>query len=144
MIPAITGKVELVYEGEQEGASFVAKTLISSAIKTLFPDYFPEIKKLQHKEEATPYDEIIEWFFEESNFELLDDMTDEMYKNELDKINGLTRLIDKYQPEVSEKDRYFLKEFVLWALVEYKKLNKSRFTKGYKFNDLYGSYINDL
>ncbi|MDY7395039.1 magnesium chelatase [Aureibaculum sp. 2210JD6-5] len=144
VIPAITGKVELVYEGEQEGASFVAKTLIADAIKTLFSDYFPEIKKLQHKDEATPYDKIIEWFFEETDFALLDDMTDDMYKNELDKIEPLNILIDKYQPEVSEKDRYFFKEFVLWALVEHKKLNKSRFTKGYKFNDLYGSYINDL
>lgn len=144
VIPAITGKVELVYEGEQEGASFVAKTLIASAIKTLFLDYFPEIQKLQHKEEATPYDKVIEWFFEESNFELLDDMSDELYKNELDKITPLNNLIDKHQPNITEKDRYFFKEFVLWALVEYKKLNKSRFTKGYKFNDLYGSYINDL
>ncbi|QCX38519.1 magnesium chelatase [Aureibaculum algae] len=144
VIPAITGKVELVYEGEQEGASFVAKTLIADAIKTLFPDYFPEIQKLQHKEEVTPYDKIIQWFFDESNFELLDDMTDEMYKNELDKIKALDVLIDKYQPEVAKNDRYFFKEFVLWALVEHKKLNKSRFTKGYRFNDLYGSYINDL
>ena len=35
IIPAITGKVELVYEGEQEGAEFVANKLIDSAIKTL-------------------------------------------------------------------------------------------------------------
>ncbi len=144
VIPAITGKVELVYEGEQEGASFVAQKLISEAIKTLFPDYFPEIQKLQHKEETTPYDKILEWFFEESNFELLDDMNDEMYKNELDRISVLDKFITKYQPDIDESERYFLKEFVLWALVEHKKLNKSRFTKGYKFNDLYGSYINDL
>ena len=71
-------------------------------------------------------------------------MIRKMYKNELDRISPLNKLIDKYQPEVAEKDRSFFKEFVLWALVEYKKLNKSRFTKGYKFNDLYGSYINDL
>ncbi len=144
IIPSITGKVELVYEGEQEGASFVAQRLLADAIKTLFTDYFPEIQKLQHKDETTPYDEIIEWFFEESNFELLDDMTNEMYTTELDRIGPLSRLIDKHQPEILEKDRYFLKEFVLWALVEHKKLNKSRFTKGYKFSDLYGSYINDL
>jgi len=144
IVPAITGKLELVYEGEQEGASFVAKTLIGAAVKTLFLDYFPEIKKLKQKDEVTPYDEIIEWFFEESNFELLDGMTNEMYKSELDKIVPLTELINKYQPNFVDEDRYFLKEFVLWALVEHKKLNKSRFTEGYKFNDLYGSYINDL
>ncbi len=144
VIPAITGKVELVYEGEQEGASFVANKLIAAAIKTMFPDYFPEIQKLQHKDETTPYDKIIEWFFEESNFELLDDMNDELFRNELDRIDALDKLVLKYQPELDVDTRYFLKEFVLWALVEHKKLNKNRFTKGYKFNDLYGSYINGL
>ena len=42
-IPAITGKIELVYEGEQEGADFVAQNLISNAVKTLFLELFPEI-----------------------------------------------------------------------------------------------------
>ena len=144
VIPAITGKVELVYEGEQEGASFVAQQLLAAAIKTLFPNYFPEIQKLQHKDETTPYDKIIEWFFEESDFELLDDMNDEQYQSELNRITALDTLISKYQSDIDSSERYFLKEFVLWALVEHKKLNKSRFTKGYKFNDLYGSYINDL
>jgi magnesium chelatase subunit I len=144
VIPAITGKAELVYEGEQEGAVFVAQTLIGDAIKTLFTDYLPEIQKLERKGETTPYDEIVEWFFEESSFELLDDMTDDTYKEELYKITPLDKLIKKYQPNIAESDSYFLKEFVLWGLVEYKKLNKQRFTKGIKFNDLYGSFINDL
>jgi len=144
VIPAITGKVELVYEGEQEGASSVAQTLMGAAIKTLFVDYFPEIKKLQHKDETTPYDSLVEWFFEESNFELLDDMNDDLYKTELNRIKPLSKLVEKYQPETDNNERYFLMEFMLWALVEYKKLNKIRFTKGYKFNDLYGSFINDL
>ena len=47
IIPAITGKVELVYEGEQEGAQVVAENLIKKAIKTLFSTYFPAIKKLE-------------------------------------------------------------------------------------------------
>jgi magnesium chelatase subunit I len=37
---SITGKVELVYEGEQEGAAGVAQNLIASAIHTFFPGYF--------------------------------------------------------------------------------------------------------
>lgn len=56
----------------------------------------------------------------------------------------LNELIKKYQPEAKEEDAYFLKEFLLWALVEYKKLSKHRFSKGVQFKDLYGSYINDL
>jgi magnesium chelatase subunit I len=47
MIPSITGKVELVYEGEQEGSYFVANQLISEATKTLFLQYFPKIEKLK-------------------------------------------------------------------------------------------------
>jgi magnesium chelatase subunit I len=37
----------LVYEGEQEGTEQVSFHLISQAIKTLYPAYFPEIKKLK-------------------------------------------------------------------------------------------------
>jgi magnesium chelatase subunit I len=47
IIPAITGKVELVYEGEQEGAAIVAQHLINDAIKSYFPAYFPKIEKLE-------------------------------------------------------------------------------------------------
>ncbi|NNL02211.1 MAG: AAA domain-containing protein, partial [Eudoraea sp.] len=43
VVPAITGKIELVYEGEQEGGDKVALILFEDAIKTLFPDYFPKI-----------------------------------------------------------------------------------------------------
>jgi magnesium chelatase subunit I len=43
IIPSITGKVELVYEGEQEGAAEVAQHLLGDAIHTFFPAYFPKI-----------------------------------------------------------------------------------------------------
>ena len=43
VIPSITGKVELVYEGEQEGPSKVANILIGKAIKTVFENYFPAV-----------------------------------------------------------------------------------------------------
>ena len=144
VIPAITGKVELVYEGEQEGASAVAQNLIGNAINTLFEVDFPVIQKLQHKEETTPYDDVIEWFFEQSSFELLDNLDDRMYQETLDQITPLKKLVKKYQPDSTTKDSYFLMEFVLWALVENKKLNKQRFSKGYKFDDLFGSFIRDI
>src|SRR5262245_45208179 len=40
-LPAITGKVEMVYEGEQQGAEVVAKRLIGAAVKKLFDARFP-------------------------------------------------------------------------------------------------------
>ena len=42
VIPAITGKVELVYEGEQEGPGIVAHNLVGKAVRTMFTDYFAQ------------------------------------------------------------------------------------------------------
>ena len=145
IIPAITGKVELVYEGEQEGAQAVAENLIKNAIKTLFPSYFPEIKKLEKQEVETAYDAIVYWFFNtDEDFELLDDYTEEEYKTELDKVKPLTDFVKEYQPNLNESDVYFMKEFVLWALVEFKKLSKYRFAEGTQFKDPYGNFISGL
>ena len=144
VIPAITGKVELVYEGEQEGADFVAQGLIEKAIERLFPTYFPKIEKLEKEGEKSPYDDTIYWFFEGSGFELLDDLTDLEYKKILDAVTPLNSLLKEYQPDAKKEDYYFLKEFVLWGLVQFKKLSKYRFTEGVQFKDPYGSYISGL
>jgi len=66
---------------------------------------------------------------------LLDDSSDENYKAQLDAIEPLEDLIQKYQPEVLLEDKYFLKEFLLWGLVEYDKLSKDRVEEGYQFRD---------
>ena len=144
IIPALTGKVELVYEGEQEGAAVVAQHLISDAIHTFFPAYFPKIEKLEKDLDNSPYAKILDWFFTETGFELLDDATDAEYKKQLDAVTPLEDLLQKYQPTIAPDDKYFLKEFVLWGLVEYDKLSKDRVEVGYQFKDLYSSYINKL
>lgn len=144
IIPAITGKVELVYEGEQEGASQVAEMLITAAIKNQFLGYFPKIEKLKKESDMDPYDEIVSWFFEQSGFELLDSMTDSEYQNKLDSIAPLERLLQKYTPDIAVNDRYFFKEFVLWALSENKKLSRHHLGDGLHFKDVYGGYISGL
>jgi magnesium chelatase subunit I len=144
IIPAITGKVELVYEGEQEGAAAVAQNLLGAAIKTFFPGYFPKIEKLEKPDEKTAYTDLIEWFFAESGFELLDDCSDAEYSRILGAIVPLEILIKKYQPGLEKEDRLFMKEFILWAMVEHKKLSKDRMEDGYQFKDTYGSYISKL
>jgi len=144
VVPSITGKVELVYEGEQEGAAFVAKTLIGEATKSLFDDYFPKIEKLKKETDEDPYEELVSWFFEESGFVLEDHLNDADYRARLNNIMPLDLLIKKYQPNISEEDIFFVKEFVLWGLVEYKKLSKYELSNGLRFNDLYGSYISGL
>ena len=144
VIPAITGKVELVYEGEQEGADFVAQGLIEKAIESLFPEYFPKIEKLEKEDRKGPYDDLIYWFFEGNGFELLDDLNNSEYQKILDFVSPLDSLIKQYQPDASDTDIYFLKEFILWGLVQFKKLSKYRFTEGVQFKDPYGSFIKGL
>ncbi len=145
IIPSITGKVELVYEGEQEGAQVVAENLIKKAIKSLFPTYFPEIKKLEKATEESPYDDIVSWFFNaDEDFELLDDYSEKAYILELDKITPLNKFLSKYQPNMNPDDAYFVKEFLLWGLVEFKKLSKYRFAEGTQFKDPYGNFMDGL
>lgn len=144
VIPSITGKIELVYEGEQEGADGVAALLIDDAVKNIFSNYFPKINKLEKKDEATPYDELLHWFFQGEGFELLDEFTDDEYKRALDTIPQLNQLVKQQLPDFPKKDIYFLKEILLWGLVAHKKLSKHRFTEGYQFKDLYGSFISGL
>ena len=80
----------------------------------------------------------------EEDFELLDDYTQEQYKAALDKVKPLDQFIKEHQPNMNETDTYFMKEFILWALVEFKKLSKYRFAEGTQFKDPYGSFISGL
>ncbi|MBT4869526.1 MAG: magnesium chelatase [Polaribacter sp.] len=145
IIPAITGKVELVYEGEQEGAQVVSEKLIKNAIKKLFPSYFPEIKKLEKQDVESPYDDIVSWFFNANEaFELLDEFSELQYKNEIDKVSPLDQFLKEHQPNMNTADAYFVKEFILWALVEFKKLSKFRFVEGTQFKDPYINFMKGL
>ncbi len=145
IIPSIIGKVELVYEGEQEGAAVVAYNLIGEAVKSLFEEFFPKIEKLKKQEDESPYDDLVSWFFNQKDgFELMDDFNDEEYKNTLDAIPPLEDLLQEYQPDLIQQDRYFVKEFLLWSLVEFKLLSKYRFTEGTHFKDPYGSFISGI
>ena len=137
IIPAITGKVELVYEGEQEGAAFVAQQLIGAAIKSYLPGIFPRIEKLSKKTESTPYDELLAELISEGGLVLYDESSGEEYAEALNEYTALEELVVQYQGECLPEDRLFLKEFLLWALAEHQKLGKERLEKGFDFGDLF-------
>ena len=144
VITAINGKIELVYEGEQEGASEVAYHLISSAIKTLFPLYFPKIEKLEKPNVEGPYDELLSWFFKENELFIEDDTDEKNHRKSLDVIPAIKKIMKKFQTEVDQKDYYFMVEFLLWGLEAQQKLNKLRTFEGIQFKDSLGSFINRL
>jgi len=144
VISAINGKIELVYEGEQEGAEQISYYLITQAVKTLFPTYFPEVKKLEKADEIGPYDDLLGWFFKDNELFLDDTLKDTDYRTLLDKLPGVDTLLKTHQPDSFAEDRYFLIEFLLWGLESNKKLNKYRTLEGFQFKDTLGSYISRL
>jgi len=135
VIPAITGKVELVYEGEQEGAAFVAEQLIGAAIKTLWPSMFPKIEKLTKKTVSSPYAATVDAIHQQGGVLLYDESDQKEYASCLNKVKTLDGLIQEHQPNVEPRDVLFLKEFMLWALAEQQQLGKDRLQNGFQFNE---------
>ena len=140
IIPSITGKIELVYEGEQEGADEVAKLLIDKSVMTEFEKIFPRIPKLEKEGLKTPYSDLINWFdseFIELNYT---DVDDDFFKS-LQSIKPLIPIINKYASHLSKKDQTFCMEIILWALSISNKLDKSESDNTHKFDSAQTSFI---
>lgn len=135
VISGVTGKVELVFEGEEEGISKVAKALIGKAVKTVFKKYFPDpnarAKKTRRDEIAPPkvkteYDDILEWFAKGNTISLTDTMSFDAYSKELLRIPRLKEFTARHIL-IPEADRFSLAsamEFVLDGLHQHSKLAK--------------------
>ena len=135
IIPAITGKIELVYEGEQEGAEEVAKLLIDQAVMTQFSQLFPKIQKLEKEGVKNPYTDIIAWF-DENVLELNYTDEDALFFQSLDQVTPLESLVQEYASDLDELDRAFCKEMVLWALTISNKLDKADHSSSSIFESL--------
>lgn len=139
IVPSITGKVELVYEGEQEGAGIVAKNLIGKAIRTQFVNYFPDPDKFRKQKDKSPYKHIIDWFGDGNSIDILHSMGAKEYENALKSIPGLKNLIHQYHRHQEKSLQLLLMEFALHGLAEYSLLSKHYVTSGNQFKDLLSS-----
>ena len=135
IIPAITGKVELVYEGEQEGAVQVAHSLIRQAIRKEFLDHYPSPEKLASKQIATPYKSIVDWFAQ-NEFDLSHWLANEDYQLQLEKISPILDFINSFNPELEDSNKSLHAEFVLHALAEFSLISKKGYQGNYNFNDM--------
>ena len=154
IIPAITGKIELVYEGEQEGPYQVAVNLLDKAIRTQFLSYFPNPEAAKKKrssgkpsqaakaEEESPYKAITRWFDAGNHVDLFVDMKDAEKIAALYKVDGLYGFIKKYFPNANEKENALLMEFVLHGLSAYSMISKKTIEGKIQFKDLIGSMMN--
>ena len=142
VIPAITGKVELVYEGEQEGAGLVAYNLIGKAIRSQFINYFPSPESKKKSKEGDPYVIPLAWFGEGNELDILASQSDKKYKQALHEVPGLEEVVTGLVKNLPEKEKEFFMEFALHGLAEYSQLSKNLLDTGLQFKDLFSSMFN--
>lgn len=123
LLPAITGKVEMVYEGEQKGAEVVARQIIGDAVRKLFDRRFPRVGRELgggSEDDTGPYAGIVEWFADGGEILLSDEQPFAEYEAELDKVPGLLTLAGTVSAEPHE--RAFYAEMALEGLHQHLKL----------------------
>jgi len=143
VISAINGKIELVYEGEQEGATEISRLLILESVRTFFVNYFPKIKKLNKSEELDPYSEVLDWFKNKELF-IDENLDNKSYNDTFKTIKVLKKFVKNHIPKIDAKDENFMCEFLLWGLSSYKKVSITRTSRGLSFSDSFSDYINGL
>lgn len=148
IIPAITGKIELVYEGEQEGPYQVAMNLVDKAIRTQFVHYFPNPDAAKKKRAGqqgaaeNPYRSVQAWFDKGNSLNLLMNSSDAEKVQHLYQVDGLHALVKKIFKQATEKETALLMEFVLHGLSAYSLISKKMVDGRMEFKDLMGSMLN--
>lgn len=149
IIPSITGKIELVYEGEQEGPFQVAMNLVEKAIRSQFVSYFPNPDALKKKRTSAtqqpadnPYRSITAWFDKGNTLNLFFNIRDDEKMRELFRVDGLHALVKKYFKGANDREAALLMEFVLHGLSAYSLISKKIVEGKIEFKDLMGSMLN--
>jgi magnesium chelatase subunit I len=140
--PAITGKVELVYEGEQEGAQHVALTLIGRAVRAIFTRYFPDPSD---KEAGRPaYKAVIGWFSKGHALELDQELPFRTYAQRLDAVEGLKDVVEEHTNPQGPAEKAAMMEFVVEALHQNSLVGKELDDGAQTYNDMMGSMLSSL
>ncbi len=148
IIPSITGKIELVYEGEQEGPFQVAMNLLDKAIRSQFVQYFPNpelSKKKRNPQQGAaenPYRSIQAWFDKGNAVNIIFNAKDAEKTQQLYQVDGLHALVKKHFKHANETESALLMEFVLHGLAAYSVISKKLVDGKIEFKDLMGSMIN--
>ncbi|HRG44275.1 MAG TPA: sigma 54-interacting transcriptional regulator, partial [Saprospiraceae bacterium] len=142
VIPSITGKVELIYEGEQEGPYNVALHLLDASIKEEFLSIFPNPEKKLKKHEEDAYQKIKNWFTKGNTVEFWYNDSDEVIHEKLRQVDGLEDLVvDKIR---NHQESIVLMEIILHGLSELNIISRDLLDDKISFNDSLANMIDDL
>ncbi len=143
IVPALTGKLELVYEGEQEGALNVAKHLIGQGIKKTFARYFPDPAE-QKKSDENIYQPVLDWFADGNTLDISDNMSRKEYEELLDRVDGLSSLVEKNSLIDKDNNQYVLMDFVIEALHQHSMVGKEDLDNARSYSDMLGSMLGSI
>src|ERR1700692_1659163 len=116
-LPAITGKLELEYEGEMKGADFVSRELIRTAVAKTFDTYLHGVNMNQ----------VVQWFDLGGEIQLSDNAAAQEVLEGLNQIQGLMDKLSKLNvgPKDSAEIQVSAAEFVLEGLHAHKKIGRN-------------------
>ncbi len=142
VVPAIIGKIELVYEGEQEGPEKVARHLISLALRNTFKEFFPDPSPKQRASVADPYADVVAWF-DRNETDILLGSDAKGYAGGLTAVKGLDKLMDLHKGPVEQWERLPWMEFILHGLAEHSRIGRATLTSAIRFGDVLQSILSD-
>ena len=142
VVPAITGKVELVYEGEQEGPYNVAMNLIFKSCKELFLEHFPNPNQKIKRDLKDEYGVIKVWFAGGNSLEILNDDNDQLHEKNLNHVAGLKKFTESYIKHGEEL--LPMMELVLFGLSESEIIGKNILENSLHFSDPLSEMFNDM
>lgn len=142
LIPSITGKIELVYEGEQEGAYNVALHLIFQALKEIFLERFPNPNKTLKKETRDEYGVVKAWFSGGNTLEINNNDTEADFNKKLQRVAGLQKIAENYK-EYDEEDLPLM-ELIIFGLSECEVIGKHVMDNRMEFDDPLSDMLRDL
>tara|TARA_Y100001935_G_scaffold238369_1_gene224925 strand:- start:305159 stop:306661 length:1503 start_codon:yes stop_codon:yes gene_type:complete len=143
MVPALTGKLELVYEGEQEGAMNVAKHIIGKAINLTFKQYFPDPNS-RSEDEKSSYKSITDWFSKGNDVDISDMMSHDDYERSLLEIPGLKKLVQQKISSLNKEDLVCWMDMVVEALHQNSMLSKQDLDDHVTYSDMVGSMFSSF
>lgn len=144
MVPALTGKLELVYEGEQEGVLNVAKHIIGKAVKKIFSKHFPNPEKEKRRDGDSIYKPVLDWFANGNELDLTDYLSQKEYEKTLNRVEGLVNIVSKNMDTDNGLAKYVLMDFVIEALHQNSMLGKEDLDDRRNYSDMLGSMLGSM
>jgi len=144
IVPALTGKLELVYEGEQEGVLNVAKHIIGKALKKIFEKHFLDPEKQKKSDDDSIYKPVLDWFANGNTLDLTDYLSKKEYEQALDSVASLSKVVEEQAEAANGQTKYVLMDFVIEALHQNSMVGKEDMDDSRSYSDMLGSMLDSM